>query len=275
MNKLKYILRIFLILLLFSCLSGAPLDYDSVEYLTEYRELPDVKFIYPGPEGPYMKRLKERLPLDVYDDKSEYEIVLSVKKYVCSLWDHNGWNKPLKSDPIFILDQVAKGQEFRCVEYGLVTVGFLNSLGITARTVSLKTKDAAVRSSGAGHVLSEAYLGDMKKWIMIDSNFDVVPAQNGRPLSLYEFQRAIFNDENLDEFSASYNGGPWTNKEYINWIKPYLYYFDTSIGGDSGKSLMLVPVGAPELTVFQNFFPIRNMLYTHSIADFYQTPEII
>lgn len=267
----KAILYFLLLTLFLSCLNNR-FDYDEVNYVLNGREYPDITFSYPSANSEYMQLLKKRLPLEIYESGNDFNTVLGVKDYVQSLWLHDGMNTPAKFDPIYILDEVAKGERFRCVEYGIVTVGFLNSIGLTARVVALKTQDVETRKSGAGHVISEVYLKGLEKWIMVDSNFGVIPTQNGVPLNIYEFQQVIFNGDEIDELSAAYNGKKMTNKEYIRWIKPYLYYIDTIIEEGESRKIMLVPIDAPKPVVFQRKYAIRDMLYTHSLQDFYQPP---
>lgn len=269
------LIKLSFLFILFSCVSNnIPVNYNKVNYLTDSREHPDIDFVYPDSGSEYMQKLKNLLPQEIYVGKNDYEIVLSVNNYVASLWRHNGWNVPKKNDPISILNEVAKGEEFRCVEYGIVTVGFLNSIGITARVVSLKTKDVETRKYYAGHVVAEAYLTDLKKWVMIDSNYGVVPAQNGNPLSIYELQQVIFSDGKIDELSSDYSGQLSTIKEYVNWIKAYLFYFNTVIEEGNSLNMMLVPIGATKPSIFQRKYSIGDMLYTHSLLDFYQSPSL-
>lgn len=262
------VLIILLTTMLLSCLS----NNNEINYVQNGREYPDINFTYPNSSSEYMQVLKSRLPIEIYKNSNDFETVLAVKSYVQSLWLHDGMNKSAQFDPIYILDEVAKGERFRCVEYGIVTVGFLNSIGLTARVVALKTEDVETRKSGAGHVISEVYLNSLQKWIMVDSNFGVIPTKNGIPLNTYEFQQAIINGDELDELSAAYNGKKMSNREYIRWIKPYLYYIDTVIEDGKRKKIMLVPINASNPVVFQRKNPIRDMLYTHSLEDFYQPP---
>ncbi len=66
-------------------------------------------------------------------------------------------------------------------------------------------------------------------------------------------------------------------KFYYRWLQPYLYYFDTPIDNRYGvrtgsASLMLIPIGAKKLTVFQRSTRLSGMRYTSSTAVFYPNP---
>ena len=116
---------------------------------------------------------------------------------------------------------------------------------------------------------------------MLDSQWDAMPVLKGKPLNAVEFQNAIVKDyEQLEIKSLSSTG----KRTYTNWIAPYLYYFDVKFDNREGevqdrlevsgkKSLMLVPSGAKNPSVFQKQWPIEHCIYTNSLVDFYAKPQ--
>ncbi|WP_439880297.1 transglutaminase-like domain-containing protein [Pontibacter sp. MBLB2868] len=234
--------------------------------------------------NPYMQTLRSQYNLDaiVAGAANDTEKALRMVNWVHNQWEHNGMNQPTKSDALTILEEVKGGKQFRCVEYGIVTTACLNAIGLPARTMGLKMKDVETIESGAGHVLLEVYLPDMKKWVMLDGQFDVMPVLNNVPLNAVEFQQAIA--KNFDKLEISSLSG--TNKaQYVNWVYPYLYYFDVKFDNregvdfaretvDSKQSLMLIPVGAKQPKVFQKKFPMNTYKYTNSLVDLYQAPVL-
>ena len=244
----------------------------------------DHEFSWSDPDGPYLSRMREEFALDsiVQDTTDDFERMKRVSTWVHGLWDHDGYNQPQANDPISIVKEAAEGNHFRCVEYSIVLQGALNALGIPARTLGLKTSDVETRESGAGHVVVEAYLQDMDKWVMIDSQFDVIPLLDGIPLSAVELQDALARGaRGLDVASAS---GSTTLLDhlkhrvfYFNWIGQYLYFFDVPLDhrfvtGASQQKLMLVPLGADPPTVFQRKWPLGDLIHTSSIEAFYPRP---
>jgi hypothetical protein len=229
----------------------------------------------PGDE--YLTRLREEYRLsDVVAGKgSEYEKVRAVSRWVRSRWEHNGSNEPQKPDPISILQEASQGKRFRCVEYSVVLAAALDAIGIPSRVVGLKTEDVETRESGAGHVVTEAYISDARKWVMVDGQWDVIPTLKGKPLGAVELQQALAKQSKglgVDSFSGT------TAKKYFAWVAPYLFYFDTKFdsrfeGAEDRHSLMLVPVGAKEPKVFQRKWGIGLMVYTHSLSAFYAKPS--
>ncbi len=227
-------------------------------------------------------RTKYRIQEMIKGLNSDSEKALKIMNWVHNLWEHDGYSEPEKEDALYILEEVEKGRNFRCVEYGVVTSACLKSIGLKARTVGLKTKDLETRKSGAGHVVLEVFLNDLGKWVMLDPQFDVMPFLDDRPLNAVEFQKAIFQDfANLKIKSLTSNGIP--KRFYVDWIYPYLYYFDIGFDNREGfnhqveeilgkRRLMLVPKGAKNPKVFQGSFPLDFYHYTNSLNDFYVPP---
>lgn len=253
-----------------------PLDYT--------KKNPTYKFWYEsGAENAYLVELRTKYPLDsvVRGAKTDLERTQKIMGWVHSLWKHNGMNEPKKKDAISILEEVKEGKQFRCVEYGIVTTACLNALGLKARVLGLQTSDVETRKSGAGHVVLEVYLNDLKKWVFLDSQWDVIPTCQGVPLNAVEFQRAIA--ENYDGITLLSSSNA-SKRSYTEWITPYLFYFsvgfDNRMGRDlvretidGKKSLFLVPMGAKNPTVFQVKYKDESRMFTNSTADFYTSPN--
>ena len=236
-----------------------------------------------GKNNAYLHNLRTKYNLDALtrDVKSDSAKALRILKWTHDQWNHNGNNTPKKSDAISILEEAkTEGKQFRCVEYGIVATTALNSIGLPARVLALKTKDVETTESGAGHVLLEVYLRDMKKWAVMDGQWDAMPLLNGVPLNAVEFQHAIAKNYDGIEL-RSLSGADKHN--YIKWIFPYLYYFDVNFDNRQGfdlqkelqggkPSLMLVPANAAEPKIFQKKWPINNVVYTRSVEEFYTPP---
>ena len=270
----KYAVVIALLTGLFSCTQYIAVPYDSVSYGAESGGS-GTAVLLSSPDSPYLKSLRTYIPDTLIAGKSELDVIMDVTKYVSGLWRHNGWNEPQKSDPVSILEEVKTGKNFRCVEYAIVTAGFLNALGLPARVVNLRTYDVETRKVNAGHVVAECYSRTFEKWIMLDPQEGVVPLRRaavegaGIPLNIVEFQQAIF--AGVTDLLVS--------ESYVRWIKAYLYYIETGLderyeNKKDPRRLMLVPLGAKNPTVFQIVKPLTNMVYTNSLPDFYREPIV-
>ena len=258
-------------------------NYQPVAYDAAPKE-PAYRFWYEtGESNPYLEKLKTQYGIQalVQGLASDSARALRVLKWAHDQWKHNGDNQPKKNDAISILEEVKEGKNFRCVEYGIVTTAALNAIGLPARVLALKTRDVETTASGAGHVLLEVYLKDMKKWVLLDGQWDAMPVLDDKPLNAVEFQQAIANHyDRLQIRSLSAT----SKLDYTRWIFPYLYYLDVPFDNREGAgrtkelqenktSLMLVPQGAKNPTVFQQKWPINNVVYTSSLAEFYAPPK--
>ena len=233
-------------------------------------------FTWSDSASPYLDSLRTRYPMSsvIAGATTDYARVQAVSRWVRGRWQHNGDNVAVPGDPISILDQAAKGQRFRCVEYAVVVAGVLQSIGVRARVLGLKTSDVETRATGAGHVVAEAFLRETGRWVMVDGQWDAIPTLDGQPLDAVSFQRALASHaRGLSVMSLSS-----TNPSaYFSWVGPYLYYFDSPLDQRLGVarrsgSLMLVPLGSPNPTVFQQKFSIGAMTYTSALAAFYAAP---
>ena len=257
--------------------------YDALAFDTQTRNKKIKCWYEQNNRNEYLDLLRSKYPVDslVKGAKTDTEKALCILHWVHRQWKHNGSNEPQKSDAISILDEAGKGNNFRCVEYGIVTAACLNAAGLKARVLRLKTKDVETAEFGAGHVLAEVYLNDLKKWVLLDGQWDAMPVLNNIPLNAVEFQQAIATG--YDNLSIVTSSG--TNKrDYVEWIFPYLYYFNFPFDNREGPAikknkikgkpdLMLVPTGAKNPTVFQIKVKLNYCVYTHSINDFYAAPQ--
>jgi hypothetical protein len=235
-----------------------------------------VKFTFPDKDDPYLMRLRSEFHLEnvISKSRSDLDRVRSISKWVRSRWEHNGNNTPENSDPISILQEAAKGTNFRCVEYAKVVVGALNSVGIPARIVGLMMQEVETIESGAGHVVAEAFLADLRTWVMIDGQWDVIPTLKGKPLSTVRFALALNQKRSgirLLSFSKI------DTDHYMTWIEPYLYYFRassiTSYNIDSGDSIDIIlgPSGSHRPSIFQRKYDLGPFRFSHSIDEFYNS----
>ena len=257
---------------------NADLKYPSQNY--SYEETDSLQYdSWCRYDDAYLTRLREDYSLDqlVADCGTEFEKVQEVTEWVSNLWSHNGDNVPEQSDPLFILDSVTNdGEQYRCVEYGVVISGCLNALGIPSRTIGLKTQDVETRDYAAGHVTCEAYLKDYEKWVFIDGQWGLIPIMGETPLNAVQLGEVLQHPENYEESLTFYSflGANGDQKDYRDWILEYLYYFDVTgytrtADGFEETYIMLTPLESESPTVFQIHYPLEIDIYTHSVPQFY------
>ncbi|WP_053002334.1 transglutaminase domain-containing protein [Kordia jejudonensis] len=263
-------------------IQGVPLESNQLNFDTLRNS--EIQIKYQTEKSAFLEELKQTYALDFIDKKmTDTEIVLAVLNWTNSRWKHNGNNSPSKNDAITILNEAKAGKQFPCFAFAIVLKDQLNTLGFNARTVYLKTQDAADRKGPPGHVATEVFINDLQKWVFIDGQFNVMPTLNNIPLNAVEFQDAINND--YDNFTLeSLAAEKSTKRNYVNFVYDYLYYFDTSLDHRYEKdqrhtiaekqSIMLVPLGAKNLTHIDFWnMNVDYCVYTNSINDFYAKPN--
>ena len=244
----------------------------------------DLKIRYEQTRNGYFDTLRQLYPLKAYTSKdhTDTEKILSILNWTHLQWKHDGSNSPKGTDAISILAEVRDGGRFPCFAYAIVLRDQLIANGYKARVLYLKTKDAETRQGSPGHVVTEVYVNDLKKWAFVDGQFNVMPMLEGKPLNAVEFQQAL--SSRFDEVvmasrqEVSKNG-------YTDFVYDYLYYFDTALDQrrlpanekitvDNKRSVMLVPEGAKGLTKI-NFWnsTVDYCVYTWSLNDFYAVPD--
>lgn len=235
----------------------------------------------------YLRELENKYNIEwiVNGEKNDIGKIKSILDWASRQWEHDGNNNPSKQDALTILKEAQEGNQFRCVEYGIVATAAINSIGLHARTLGLKTRDVEKVRRGAGHVVTEVYLKEVDKWIFIDPQFNIMPTINGIPLNGVEFQKAIYNeDEGLKLVNKHGELSKEEAERYIKWIGKYLFYFDILFDQqtlDAGEfktikgmtKLTLVPVGYKEPRIFQRHSKINYSFYSNSLNDFYRKPN--
>ena len=258
-------------------------QWDHVVYRNS-KQNKDIRFFYEDASNAYFDSLRKLYPTAslIQKDKTEKEKVLSIMNWVHHRWKHNGSNSPKANDAISILNEAKEGGRFPCFAYAIVLRDQLAANGFDARVLYLKLKKAETYDGAPGHVVTEVYLKDEKKWALIDGQFNIMPVLKGKSLNAVEFQKALRTNYDDVVFTSR---DKVSKREYTDFIGDYLYYLNTALDNRllplkdkftvNGKTdIMLVPKGAPNLTKMK-FFDIKidNCIYTHSIADFYAAPK--
>ena len=246
-----------------------------------------IYFLYPDTSGDlFLRQLRQEYDLMKVINGCETDLkkLCAITDWTSRQWKHSGTNTPSKDDALTILMEAKQGKSFRCVEYGIVLSSALNAIGIKSRVLALKTKDVETTETGAGHVVAEAFIADLNKWVMADAQFNIVPTCNEIPLNAVEFQKTITSGQPYIMINHDGNVNSLMARVYLNFIYKYLYYFDTPFDNSPGISaeklkinykarLMLVPAGVKRPAVFQKKDSINYCIYTNSVNDFYKIPD--
>ena len=202
--------------------------------------------------------------------KNEPEIYFELMRWVNNQWKHNGWHAaPDSLNSLGILKSaIEEGQEYRCVEYGIVLNDILNSFGYPARTVGLKHIDVDYGGAGMGHVATEVWSNNLHKWIFLDPQFGIYAKRDSTILNIYDiYKLKSENKFNEIEFIDVNKNKP--DKKYGDFITNYLGYMDIRQKRNNlSYSIVLKMEGTRDFLTFQSF-PLGKMIFTKNVNDVY------
>lgn len=241
--------------------------------------------VFPSAAHPYFAELRTWFALDSRLPKAHTD--LERARFLCALvhgrWTHSNDDEPTQNDPIPILKEASRGRRFRCVQFGITFAGALTAFGIPARVVSMMSRDVETRESGASHVVAEAWLPSLSKWIMLDAQENAVVFRDGIPLSCAEIATHL-GDPGLNVETPSLPPGS-DPRRYLGpgAFGVNFYYFQTRV--DQRRTtpqqasmepvhplITLCPVGPSEPKVFPRSTPMKNVIFTRSASAFYRSP---
>ena len=222
-----------------------------------------VRMKRPATNSETLRTLRETYKLDaiVAGAADDLDRIRRVCRWVHGRTSHQGWNGDLPSDALGLLQVAEKGGQWRCVEYGIVLAGCLNAVGIPARQVGGRARDAETIAVGAGHVFAEAWIVDRQRWMFVDAQMDIVGLDSdGTPMNSVEFRNSLSR--------------PTPPIPYPLGLAFCMNYFVTGFEAADGTrtSIMLGPIGSKMPTKFQRVLSRAPDRFTHRLADMYAPP---
>ncbi len=219
----------------------------------------------------YTELKKYVLSKIVIKSKKEPDIYFELMKWVSKQWKHNGWHSaPDSLNSLGILKSANNdGQEYRCVEYGIVLNDILNSFGYPARTVGLKHIDVDYGGAGMGHVATEVWSSSLQKWIFLDPQFGIYAKKGNEILNIYDIYKLKSENKFTEITFVEVDKNKNDNKYGKEFLSNYLGYIDISQKRNNlSYSLVLKMEGLRDFLTFQAF-PAGNMIFTKNVDDVY------
>lgn len=127
--------------------------------------------------------LVERLPAP---QASAWDTARALLTWVHQQWQHAN-DHVTEPDALDVLDRAAAGERFACVEYSIVLTQALNAVGIPARRLQL-FQAGRHQGFGRGHVVSEAWIDDLARWVLLDGQNGAWWTNGDGPLGVLELQ---------------------------------------------------------------------------------------
>ena len=124
-------------------------------------------------------------------------------------------------DPGVLLQQQRALRPGACRRFGYVLAGALLSAGIPARIVSLQ----AFFTDSLGHVMVEAWIEPLNKWVLVDPTCDTMFLVDGQYASLLELRKALLQGK-LESIEFERNGSelePAPSMQYLAQISRHAF----------------------------------------------------
>ncbi|WP_026929561.1 transglutaminase-like domain-containing protein [Glycomyces tenuis] len=192
-------------------------------------------------------QLRRRLP---EPSAGAWDTARALLAWTNGLWRHA--NARINAgDSLDILEQVALGARYSCVEYSIVLAQGLNAVRIPARKADLRRGDYH-DGVGKGHAVAEAWIDDLDSWVVLDGQHGAYWVdEEGRPLGLPELQarERPARPVNVGPRDGITDAGLWS-----------AYFRHASVTGAAWASSEFVPT-------FQDRFVVETERLLHDAAD--------
>lgn len=146
---------------------------------------------------------------------------ISSNIYHCGSYDNHVTNTAME-----LLDYAfGKGEKYgiNCRSLSLALTECLLAIGIKARTIYIMPFSPYDFDN---HVVCEAWIGELNKWVMLDPTYNLYAAFNNVPLNIHELRGLLANQEEvIYNNEANYNGTPINKDEISTYYAKDLFRF--------------------------------------------------
>lgn len=184
---------------------------------------------------PKFDSLKSSYPIEsIAGDGDDFSKAVNLLHWVSvHNWHKGDYSGSIASNALDLLNYSFNKDSscgINCVGLATVLAECLLAVGVKARKVFIMPCSPY---DGDNHVITHAYIREMKKWVMFDPTFNAyITDEKGEYMSLLELryhladQKPIFFNK-----EAKYNDSEWTeqsSKENTEYFAKNLFYFETS-----------------------------------------------
>lgn len=155
---------------------------------------PAYPFIYQDMTHLKVRKLYERAGIGdmIKESRNELELIRRISDWANKQWGHIQPLPYASWDAHEILDRVEAGDAFWCTYKAALFVQGCNAAGLTARILGINPKDKAA------HTVTEVYINDFRKWMLVDPWMNCYFERDGVPISALELHYSANNPEGID-----------------------------------------------------------------------------
>jgi hypothetical protein len=145
----------------------------------------NIPFVYQPGNAVHLVNLRKQCRLDeIVGDGTEYQKMLRLFHWVGTRFDHGVDSVPGGAQtfhPLQVVVAGENGRRFWCEIAARLTVQAASSMGWPARLMT-----ASKDGYNWDHALAEVWSNQFNKWVLVDTDFNVLYESNGIPLSGFE-----------------------------------------------------------------------------------------
>ncbi len=163
--------------------------------LQEGEDPPPPAMVWEDAASAHAEALRQAMPAAAREERSHLEKVRILSAWLASSWEHTNSLRgavysPWDAETIVAWGSAQQGHYGKrpvdmCVHYAVALVSACQVLEIPARCAVLT---GSIGGSD-GHFVSEIWLDEYGKWVMVDPNSDAMCWKDGAPLSIGEIQQ--------------------------------------------------------------------------------------
>lgn len=188
----------------------------------------------------------------IADTKTDFDKAINLLNWISSnVYHYGNYDNHVTNTAMELLDYAfGKGEKYgiNCRSLSLALTECLLAIGIKARTIYIMPFSPYDFDN---HVVCEAWIGDINKWVMLDPTYNLYVTFNGSPLNIFELRGFLANQEEvIYNNGANYNGTPINRDEISTYYAKDLFRFMISdIQGtnseniDGGRLINITPCG--------------------------------
>lgn len=182
-------------------------------------------------DNPAVEVFRRRLPSQAVDAGDPWTTVRALSTWVCRSWTYRNTGEALQYapwDPATILEWGAGDRGHgghvpvvMCVHYAVVLAAACQALGIPARCAAL----TGSLNGFNGHFVTEVWMQQWGRWVMVDPTFDVTVADARGPLDLRairelgaDLREHVDAGEGIDDRLATTEGRAWFEENFLRGV---------------------------------------------------------
>ncbi|NKB66906.1 MAG: hypothetical protein GKR89_07595 [Candidatus Latescibacteria bacterium] len=150
--------------------------------------------VFEQPDDVRLTALRQALPQAALEKRPDLERVRILSAWLAESWEHTNSARgfpyaPWDAETIIAWGGARQGHNGQrpvamCVHYAVALASACQAVGLAARCAALT---GSLHGSD-GHFVTEVWLDEWAKWVMVDPNSDAICWRQGVPLSLEEIQ---------------------------------------------------------------------------------------